>query len=327
MRLREFEALQPMSLEETTSLLRKYKNSAVLKAGGTSLVPEMGLGLKRPEHVITLSSVEGMDAIEEGSDGLHMGAMASLYQVKTSPLVKRHLPALARAVEEVSAPVMHYQSTIGGNLCQNTRCQFYNQSEFWRGTVQPCFKRGGGACLAAPGAKRCGSVYQGDLAAILICMDAKMRIHSPRKERVEELERLYTGKGEFPLRLRPNELVSELIIPPPPNNRRFGYEKLRERGSLDYPALGIAAMMELDGTLCKDHRFVITAAGPKPLVISDPSLNGKVVDQGCIESAARLVHRKFRPIANIPLTPQYRRSMSKVLVERVLGHILKGVTE
>jgi 4-hydroxybenzoyl-CoA reductase subunit beta len=322
MRLKEFEALQPTTLEETGAFLRKHKDTAVLKAGGTSLIPEMTRGLKSPEYIITLSTVEGLGGIEEAADGLHIGAMAPLHSVKTSDIITKKYPALAAAIETVSAPSMHYQSTLGGNICQNTRCQYYNQSEFWRQNLQTCFKRGGEVCLAAPGAKRCNSVYQGDLAAILICMDAKVNIRSPRKERTIAMEALFTGKGASPLRLKPNELVTEIIIPDPGDNKRFGYEKLRERGSLDYPTLGVAVMLEFKGDLCIGSKFAVTAAGPKPVIISEPFLRSRAVDDGFIEDTCDHMHKRVRPIANLSSTPQHRRSMAKVLVRKVLKGVM-----
>jgi len=322
MMLGEFEALQPASVEEVSALLRKHKDAAALKAGGTALIPEMKCGLKKPEYVITLSSVEGMDGIEECDDGLHIGAMASLRAVKTADVVREKYPALARAIEDVSAPSMHHQSTIGGNICQNTRCQFYNQSEFWKSGLDPCFKMGGERCHAAPGAKKCNSVYQGDLAALLMCMEAKLRIIAPRSERIAELSSLFTGRGHAPLRLKPNELVADIIIPPP-DGRKFGYAKLRERGSLDYPILGVAAMLELKGSMCHRSSFVVTAMGPKPLVIEEPFLRSREVDDGFIEDAAHHVRKKVRPIANLSSTPAYRKEMSGVLVERVVREVMR----
>jgi 4-hydroxybenzoyl-CoA reductase subunit beta len=343
MMLGEFEALQPASVEEASALLRKHKDAAVLKAGGTALIPEMKCGLKAPEYVITLSSVEGLDDIREEAGGLRIGATASLHKVKTHSVVLDKYPALSSAIESVSAPSMHHQSTIGGNICQNTRCQFYNQSELWKSGLDPCFKTlaasqamqralsqaehrpcdnmGGERCHAAPGANKCNSVYQGDLAALLMCMEAKLRIVSPRKERVAELGALFTGRGHDPLRLKPNELVAEIIIPPP-DGRKFGYAKLRERGSLDYPILGVAAMLELKGTMCQRSLFVVTAMGPKPLVIEEPFLRSRDVDDGFIEDAAHHVRKKVHPIANLSSTPAYRKEMTTVMVERVVKEVL-----
>jgi 4-hydroxybenzoyl-CoA reductase subunit beta len=322
MKLKEFEALRPTSGEEARSLLRKHGKKAAVKAGGTALIPEMKLGLKEPEYVITLGSVEGLDRIDAGADGLRIGAAASLHDVANSDAVKEKYPALADAIALVSAPSLHFQSTIGGNLCQNTRCQFYNQSEFWRGIAQPCFKRDGDTCHAAPGAKRCGSVYQGDLAAVLICMGAEVKVVSPRSERTVPVERLFTGRGESPLRLRPSELLTEIFIPAP-DGRTFAYEKLRSRNSVDYPLLGVAMSLRMDGGECSECTFVVTAAGPGPIVVPGASLTSRPLDDALVEDAAELVHRKVRPIGNQPSTPRYRRDMAKVMVRR----LIRGVTK
>jgi 4-hydroxybenzoyl-CoA reductase subunit beta len=318
MKLKPFTALEPRTVDEARSFLRKHKDNAVIKAGGTALVPEMKMGLVAPEYVVLLNCLEGMDGIIEKKDGLHIGAMASLHDIRTSPLVKKEWAPLAEAVEQVSAPGLHYQSTLGGNICQNTRCKYYNQSEFWRKVKGMCYKRGGDRCHVGPGIKRCQSIYQGDLAPLLICLDAKAVVASPRKEEKLPLSGLFTGRGEKPLRLASNQMITEFVVPPI-KRRKAGYEKLRERGSLDYPELGIAAMLDMKGKTVSESRFVLTAMGSGPVVVSDPFLRARKLDQAFIDDAAGKVISSLKPVSNLRSSPTYRKKMAGVLVKRLLG--------
>jgi 4-hydroxybenzoyl-CoA reductase subunit beta len=322
MKLNRFEALLPTNIEEAKSFLRKYKDKAVVKAGGTALIPEMKCGLKAPEYVVLLNDVVGLSFIEEMTDGLHIGAMTSLHEIKNDKTVKKNYPALAEAAEAVSAPGLHYQSTIGGNICQNTRCLYYNQSEFWRRTKEPCFKLGGEVCLAVPAGKRCQSVFQGDITPVLICLDAKVRVVSPRKEEVLGIKGLYTNRGAKPLRLAPNQFVSEIIIPPA-GEKKCVYEKLRERGSLDYPLLGVAASIEKNGDKVMESKFVVTAMASGPIEISEPFLRSRALDDAFIDDAVSIVFKKVRPVANLSSSPAYRKKMTKVLVEQALRRCIE----
>jgi 4-hydroxybenzoyl-CoA reductase subunit beta len=315
--LGKFIALTPKKVEEVTYYLQKYRDKAVIKAGGTALIPEMRLGLKAPDYVVLINDVAGLDYIKETSDGLSIGAAASLYAIKNNSIVRKKYPALVEAVEAVSAPSMHYQSTIGGNICQDTRCIYFNQSEFWRSTNQACFKTGGSKCLAVPAGNKCQAVFQGDITPMLMCLDAKVKVVSHKKEKVIGIKELYTGRGDKPLRLNPNQLVTEVIIPDL-GHKRCVYEKLRERGSLDYPLLGIAVMVELKGKMVNASKFVVTAMAPCPVEITDPSLSSRNLDDDFIEDAAGIVQKRVKPVANILSTPAYRKKMSKVVVRHAL---------
>ena len=327
MRLHSFATLQPKTLKEALSFKNKYKGNAILKAGGTALIPEMRLGLKTPGCVILLDSIEEIRGIEEKADGLHIGAMTSLQEIKKAKLpvhpsgaVAKGLGPLIEAIEKVSAPALHYQSTIGGNLCQDTRCIYYDQSEFWRAIKGPCFKQGGSKCHAVPASKTCHSVYQGDLAPVLICMDARVNVASLKKNTVLKIADLFSGNGISPFKLQPNAIVTQIIIPPP-GTKKIAYEKLSERGALDYPLVGVAAFVKMRRGFVEDHAFVVTSMGSAPLVVADPLLNGRRLDEGFISSAAEAVFKKAKPVANTSAAPAYRRQMVKTLVGNVLRRL------
>lgn len=320
MRLNVFTTFQPKTLKEALLLKQKYKEKALLKAGGTALIPEMRLGLKKPECVILLNDIEEMKEIVKKRDGLHIGAAASLYDVGKSPLVAKGWAPLAGAVETVSAPSMHFQSTIGGNLCQDTRCIYYDQSEFWRGVKGACFKQGGDRCHAVPGSKTCRSVYQGDLAPILVCMDASVCIATPKQEKMVKIADLFSGNGLAPFKLPANAIIAGIVIPPV-GKKKIAYEKFSERGALDYPVAGVAASVEFSRNRVKSHCFVATSIGSAPLVLSEPLLNGRRFDEDFIAAAAEAIFRKARPVANTAAAPAFRKEMTKALLERVLRRL------
>jgi len=322
MKLKNFTALMPKNVEEVAYNLQKYGDKAVIKAGGTALLPEMKLGLKVPDYVVLLNAVTGLAYIEETNNGLHIGAKTPLHDIKNNQVVKHNYQVLAEAAAAVSAPGLHYQSTIGGNICQNTRCLYFNQSEFWRATKPACFKTGGKECLAVPAGKKCQSVFQGDIAPVLICLDAKVKIASHGKEEVVSIKGLYTGSGDKPLRLAPNQFVKEVIIPPL-EGKKCVYEKLRERGSLDYPILGVAVMLEMEGDEVNHSKFVITAMASGPVEIAEPSLSLRRLDDEFIEDAANIVQNKVKPVANISSTPSYRKKMTRVLVQHALRRCMR----
>jgi 4-hydroxybenzoyl-CoA reductase subunit beta len=216
---------------------------------------------------------------------------------------------------------MHFQATIGGNVCQDTRCIYYDQSEFWRGAKGACFKQGGDRCHAVPGSKTCRSVYQGDLAPILVCMDASLGISTPKQEKTVRIADFFSGKGLTPFRLPANAIVTGVLIPPL-GEKRVVYEKFSERGSLDYPVAGVAACVEIKRGRVDSHRFAATSVGSAPLVLSEPLLNGRRFDEDFIAAAAEAIFRKAKPVANTVSAPAYRRQMTKALLERALGRLM-----
>jgi 4-hydroxybenzoyl-CoA reductase subunit beta len=321
MRLSLFTALQPGTLKEALLLRQRYKEKSLLKAGGTALIPEIRLGLKKPDYLILLNAVKEMAGIEKRADGLHIGAMASLHDIEKSPLVLKSYGVLAEAVEAVSAPSLHFQSTLGGNICQDTRCIYYDQSEFWRGVKGACFKQGGDVCHAVRGSKSCHSVYQGDLAPVLVCLDAAVCISTPKTDKIVKIADFFSGKGLAPFRLPANSLVTEIIIPPV-GTKKVACEKFSERGALDYPVAGVAVSLTMKKGLVVENCLAATSVGSGPLIVSDPLLNGRRLDEEFIASAAAAVFKKAGLVANTTAAPAYRREMTKALVERVLRRLM-----
>jgi 4-hydroxybenzoyl-CoA reductase subunit beta len=271
MKLPEFDLVQPQSLQEACSILGAHNGKAVVLAGGTALLVALRYRLRKPAVVIGLKGLTALDyARRNGSGGIVIGSMVTLEALEKSSLVLNECPLLAQAIQLVAVPPIRKKATIGGNLCLDTRCIYYNQSAFWRSSIQACFKRGGDVCHAVEKGRRCQAVYQGDLGPLLIAMGAEVKIASAKGERVISLVEFFTGRGEKPNILKPDEILVEVRIPPSGHGAAGAYEKLRVREGMDFPMAGVAVMVKRNrsGTI-EQAKLVLGAVGSSPIEVSN----------------------------------------------------------
>ena len=322
MRLPKFEHLQPESLEEALDLLSEHGEEAKVIAGGTDLLVSMKQRLLTPKYLLNLKGLEELDFIEEGKEGVRIGALTRLTTLIKSPLVQEKFPVLAQVASYVSAPPLQNMGTLGGNLCLNTRCFFYNQSQFWRQARPLCFKTGGEMCHVVKGGDRCYSVYQGDLAPVLIALGARVKLAKKGGEWVIPLLDLYTGKGEKPVALEAGEILTEVEIPAPTAPWGGDYQKLRYRGAMDFPLVGVAAVLNWNGGSCAGVKVVLTAVASAPVVVEEAGklLEGQKPDEEVIARAAEAAYEAAHPVANISSTPLYRRKMVRVMTKRAIAN-------
>jgi 4-hydroxybenzoyl-CoA reductase subunit beta len=337
MRLPKFEHLQPESLEEALDLLSEYGEEVKAIAGGTDLLVSMKERLLTPKYLLNLKGLAGLDFIEEDKGGLRIGALTRLTTIIKSSLVQEKFPVLAQAAGYVSAPPLQNMGTLGGNLCLNTRCFFYNQSQFWRQARPLCFKTGGEVCHVVKGGDHCYSVYQGDLAPVLIALEARVTLTKKGGERVIPLLDLYTGRGEEPIALETGEILTEVEIPEPaPDNKSGGsnlttaswggdYQKLRYRGAMDFPLVGVAAVINWNGGSCARAKVVLTAVASAPVVAEEASklLEGQKPHGEAIARAAEATYEVAHPVANVGSTPLYRRKMVRVMTKRAIANAVR----
>jgi 4-hydroxybenzoyl-CoA reductase subunit beta len=326
MRLPKFEHFQPESLDEAVELLAEYGREARVNAGGTDLLVSIKQGLLAPRYLINLKEIPELAGVTYHEErGLRIGALTRLATLVRSPLVKEHFPLIAQAVRGVAAPPLQNMGTLGGNLCQDTRCFYYNQSEFWREARPECYKLGGTVCHAISGSDRCRAAYQGDLAPVLIALQARARLASQEGERTVPLVELYTGKGENPIGLRPDEVLTEIEIPRPAGAWGGDYQKLRYRGAMDYALVGVAAVLSRNGG-CAKARIVATAIAPAPVVMEEAGrlLEGTEIDEEITAQAAQAAYEAAHPVAAIGSTLLYRRNMVRVLTRRALARAWGG---
>ncbi|MDO8636580.1 MAG: FAD binding domain-containing protein, partial [Dehalococcoidia bacterium] len=217
MRLPRFEYLEPKDVKEVRSLLSKKREAAVICAGGTDILVKMKQRVVTPKYLVNLKHVEDMRGLEfDDSKGLRIGTLVTLEDLSKSSPVKERFSALSQAAGRVASPQIRNMGTIGGNICLDSMCWYYNQSHQWRKSISPCFKRGGDRCYVAKGAKQCCALFQADTPPALIALGAKVKVVGSGKERLVDIEKFYTQKGERANILKATEFVKEILIPTPP---------------------------------------------------------------------------------------------------------------
>jgi len=331
LRLPPFEYLAPRTLDEAIGLLAQHGPEAMLVAGGTDLYPGMKRRIFTPKKLVGLRQIAELRNFEpsragvaEESDGLTLGAGVTLMQVATNPIIRQAYPALASAAEAVSTPQLRAMGTIGGNLCVDTRCTYYNQSESWREALGYCMKLKGDTCWVAPGSARCLAVQSSDMAPVLMALGASVRLVGPAGVRQLPVQELYHNDGIAFLRKQPTEILSEIHIPAAAGVRQ-SYKKLRRRGSFDFPILSVAVALQLaeDG-ICTDAKIVLGAVASAPLVAHEAAaiLVGEPLTDEVIEEAAQIAYQLAKPLDNTDMTLSYRKQMARVYVARALKEAL-----
>jgi 4-hydroxybenzoyl-CoA reductase subunit beta len=324
MRLPIFRLHQPASLSEALALMGTAEGPTRLVGGGTDLWPNMKRRHQSAEDVVSLRNVAELRGIRGEAGGeIRIGAMTTLSAVAASPVIRSTLPALARAVESISTPAIRNMASLGGNLCLDTRCTYYNQNQEWRESIDFCMKEGGTVCWVAPQSPRCWAISSSDTAPLLCALDASIRLVSPDGERELPLADLYKDDGIDYMTKRSDEVLTEVVIPAP-GDLASSYWKLRRRGSIDFAVLSVAAAVRRDaeGTV-EDARIWLGAVASAP-VRSDAAaqeLIGKALLPDVITRAAQAARKVATPLDNTDFTLQWRSKMVTTYVEAALREI------
>jgi 4-hydroxybenzoyl-CoA reductase subunit beta len=310
------------------SFLDKHGAEAKVLAGGTDLVAACKLRNVRPALLVSLGGIPELQGVRfQKGEGLRIGAMTSLYDVRCDASVLRHYPALAQAAAVVGTVQLQYMGTLGGNLCLNTRCIFYNQSDAWRRSREVCFKMGGELCHVVPKGKKCYAVFSADTVPALIALGAQVKLISSRGERMISAKELYTGDGKEPIAVKSDELLTEIRIPQPVGRQDSTYLKYRLRGAIDFPLVGVAVRMDSNGDgMCTDCSVVLNAVGSAPVEVPEVRdlLIGKVLTAELVDQVAERAVKNAHPVANTAgSTPAYRRKMAGILTQRALLTVAK----
>jgi len=323
MRLPPFQYFAPRGVAEAVGLLAEHGAAATVVAGGTDLYPNMKRLQMEPRVLVGLRGIRELAAIRGGArDGLVIGAGATLTGVSEHPEVRAHYPALARAAGVVSTPQLRNMGTLGGNVCVDTRCNYYNQTYEWRRSIGFCMKKDGDICLVAPGSVRCWAVSSSDTAPVLWALGAEATLVGPSGERRIPIAALFRDDGIEYLGKAPGEILTELILPPV-GGWRATYWKLRRRGAFDFPVLGVAAAVRLENGVCRDARIVLGAVASTPREVPEAAraLVGQRLDAEVIGRAAEAAARPAKPLDNTDLVYHYRKRMTKVYVARALREL------
>jgi 4-hydroxybenzoyl-CoA reductase subunit beta len=319
--LPDFKLLHPHSIGEAVSHLDKYAGDIRVLAGGTDLIPSMRQKLFEPQYVLDLRGVAALRGIKLQADGsVEIGALTSMRGIERSGFLREHFPVLSEAAATVASPTLRNMGTIGGNICLDTRCLWYNQSLTWRKGCGFCVKKDGDLCHVAPGGTKCWAAFSGDTPPALLCLNTEIEIASANGTRRIPLKDFYTGLGDNYRRLAANELVTRIFLPASNAGYNGVYRKLRVRGSIDYPLAGVAVALKRANGHIEDARVGITAVNPAPMLIPGISelLVGKALDTALAEEASDLAARTCKPLTTSALTPEYRREMIRVFTKRAV---------
>jgi 4-hydroxybenzoyl-CoA reductase subunit beta len=316
-----FQLLRPKHLDEVVSLLSQHAGDVKVIAGGTDLLPSMKQKLFTPPFLLDLRGVDELRGIRAASDGgVSIGALTTLAEIEHSVLIRRGYPVLHQAVKTVASPVLRNMGTLGGNICLDTRCLWYNQSLLWRKSCGFCLKKDGDLCHVAPSSKTCWAAFSGDTPPALLCLGAEVEIAGPDGIRRVPMAEFYVNEGIVRLHLSSSEIVTRVFIPATTQGWRGSYQKLRVRGSIDYPLAGVAVALKLRDGRVEDARMAITAVNPAPHLIKDADahLVGMEINADLAEQIGELAGRTAKPLTTSALTPEYRREMVKVFAKRAL---------
>ena len=330
MQLPGFEYLEPRDLPEALKILNDYGADCAVLAGGTDLIVRMKQRLKTPRLLMSLKHLKKLAYIREADGFLKIGSTTTLAAITASEIVKLKFPGFHHAVESVGAQsIQHFRGTIGGNLCQDNRCRFYNQSAFFRSARQACHKAGGSICYSREGSDRCRSTCQSDAAPALMALDAVVTLRNAGSERTIPLKDLYTAIGDAPLALHNSELLTEISLPVSGSGSGSAYQRLAYRSAIDYPIASAAAYIKVADKVINEARIVVGAIGSGPLflVTASRSLDGKPVDDGTALSAAADMARDSAAafiVDNVHSTMEYRTEMISVLVLRALKEAIEN---
>jgi 4-hydroxybenzoyl-CoA reductase subunit beta len=319
--LPEFKLLRPRELEEALQHLAEHARNIRVLAGGTDIIPSMRQRLFEPSYMLDLRRIESLRGIKPLPDGgVEIGALTILRSVERSDFLRRHYSVLTEAAATVASPVLRNMGTIGGNICLDTRCLWYNQSLSWRKGCGFCIKKDGDMCHVAPGGTKCWAAFSGDTPPALLCLDAEIEIASTAGLRRVPLRDFYTGLGDNYRKLQTNELATRVLLPASTAGFRGVYRKLRVRGSIDYPLAGVAvAIKRLNGCVT-DARVAITAVNPAPLIVkgAEDLLIGNTLDETVAAAVGDLAAKIAKPLTTSALTPEYRREMIRVFTKRAV---------
>jgi 4-hydroxybenzoyl-CoA reductase subunit beta len=329
-RLPPFAYYAPQTVAEAVALKARYGPEAMYVAGGTDLYPKMKRRQMTPRVLIGLGDVAELRLVAPVNGGagsardsqVMIGAGLTLAEVAAHPLLVAHYPALARAAGLAASPPLRNSGTLGGNLCLDTRCNYYDQSYEWREALGFCLKKDGDVCQVARSSPRCVAVSSSDCAPVVIALDAVACLVGPQGERTIPAASLYRDDGANYLTKSAEELLTAIYLPPTAG-WRSAYVKLRRRGSIDFPVFSAAAALRLakDGR-CLEARLVLGAVGPRPLLVPaavTAPLIGQQLTAELIAEVAQAAARLARPLDNSDMSAGYRKKMVSVYIAGALA--------
>lgn len=332
MRLPNFEFAEPDSLKQACAVLDEHGEDAWMLGGGTDITINIKHRVIEPKLVVDVKNLAELQYIRDTDAGVEIGSSTTLFEMQQSALIAERYPVLWTAAHFVGAEHHQMMGTIAGNLCQNTRCRFYNQTQFWRKARPLCYKARGDMCYIANQEQVCYATYHGDTAPALFCYEAKLKIAAANgRQRSIGIEELFSKDGNSPSTLEHGEVIAEVLLPQTyaaTNGWRGSYKKLRQRDSIDFPLLGVSTIVRLaeDGRTCSDVRMAMTALITHPVraLKVEEALRGKTLNPEVIAQAAKLAAKADRFVQTGFVSTKYKKTMIEVFVREALEEIASG---
>jgi 4-hydroxybenzoyl-CoA reductase subunit beta len=332
--LAEFQLLRPKTLADVLAARSAHPASQLL-GGGTDLIVNLRRGIIAPPVLIDMNGVAELRTLAADAHGLTLGASVTLAELARHPRIIASYPVVAQAALSIAGPTQRNMGTVGGNLCLDTRCVFYNQSQWWRSANNHCLKTTGDLCHVAPKSRGvCFATFSGDLAPALMTLGAEIDIVGPAGNRTLPLQHLYVGyarhdgagegDGKHYLALCPGELVACVRAPFEPG-LRSGYDKIRVRRSIEYPVAGVAAALRREGDRLADLRVAITGTNPRPVLLEGTrKLCGGPLDDRVLDGLEELVREQIMSMKTTFTPGHYRRRVAGVLARRLVLRLFEA---
>ena len=323
--MKRFTYHEPKTVEEAVSRLSEFVNDGMIKAGGTDLLVGMKMEIFSPQHLVDIRKMNSLAFVSEISqERLRIGALTTLRDIERSPLVRKEFPVLWQAASSVASPHIRNRATLGGNICLDSRCPYYNQSRQWLRYLDPCVKRRGGYCYVTKSEGRCCSIFSADTVSALIVLGARVKLIRSAGERVLPLADFYTGVGNRVNRIRPEEMLTEIEIPVMKAATSAVYHKVSDRDQIDFPMIGIAAKVSSENGTFGEVDVVIIGTGPGPvrLIKIGEKLAGQRTDSKIVEEVCGEIPHMLHPISNAYGLAEYK---GRILPSRVAHAIKEAV--
>lgn len=321
MSLPEFQLLRPKTIAEAVQTLAKNAPEVQVLAGGTDLIPSMKQRLFSPKVMVDIRGLDELRGIRAvPGHGVEIGALTSISNIEDSGFLERNYTVLRQAAAQVASPILRNMGTLGGNLCLDTRCVWYNQSHQWRKSCGFCLKKDGDFCHVAPGSQTCWAVFSGDVAPALLVLGADIEIVGPKGFRRIPLSSFYVNDGIVRVQMEKTEILTRVFVPESALGWKGSYQKLRLRGSIDYPLAGVAVAMKLNRGIVEAARVAITGVNPAPMLVpnAEHALIGRRVEEHNAVVVGELAAQLAKPLTTSGMTPEYRREMVRVYAKRAV---------
>jgi 4-hydroxybenzoyl-CoA reductase subunit beta len=332
--LPDFALVRATTLADVVKARAEHPDSRLI-GGGTDLLVNVRRGIVAPPVLIDVNHVAELRAIKADAQAVEIGASVTLAELAAHPAVIEHYPVVAQAAAFIAGPTHRNMGTVGGNLCLDTRCLFYNQSEWWRAANHHCLKTTGDICHVAPKSRGvCFATYSGDMAPALLTLGAEVDVVGPAGKRTLPLEQLYIGfsrqdqpitetlgDGKYYLSLRPGEFVTAVRARNMPG-LRSAYDKIRIRRSIEYPVAGVAVALKRDGDTLADLRVAFTGTNPRPVLLAGTAeLCGGALDARVLDGLDALVRDQIMSMKTTFTPGHYRRRVAGVLAKRLVERL------